>query len=115
MIIAPLSVVDIHEANGLVNFIDEVVLPLERKEDSFIIFPNPVIGDLWIITNKNTMKGDRLKLFNITGMLIAEHVIENEKLEKINLSNMSSGLYLLQITSDKQKFTKKLLLARPNN
>lgn len=111
---ACLSEFDIKASNGILHLIDQVILPLNHKEDPFVIFPNPAINEFWIITHMESMRGARLKLFNLYGSLLAEYVIQNDKLEKINLTGFPSGIYLIEIFNEQKIFNKKLMLSRPD-
>lgn len=73
-------------------------------EDSFSIYPNPA-NDFIIINNTDWIKSKTL--FSITGQLIKQ---ENNQNEKIDISNLQQGLYLLEIeTTNNQKVTKKIV------
>jgi hypothetical protein len=73
-------------------------------EDSFSIYPNPA-NDFIIINNTNWIKSKTL--YSITGQLIKQ---ENNQNEKIDISNLQQGLYLLEIeTTNNQKVTKKIV------
>lgn len=109
---APLSEVDIMAGNGVLHVIDEVVLPI-KEQDPFIIFPNPAIRDFWIISRYESMRGASLKVYDLQGSLVADYLIQDDKLERFNLFDLPSGIYLIQIFHEQRLFRKKLMIARP--
>jgi hypothetical protein len=64
-------------------------------------FPNPVQNILTIENLKNLKK---IRVYNIVGQLIME-----TKEEKIDFSNFSKGVYVLQLQIDKDIFTKRII------
>jgi len=73
-------------------------------EDSFSIFPNPA-NEFIIINNTDWIKSKTL--YSITGQLIKQESNQNEK---IDVSNLQQGIYLLEIeTTNNQKVTKKIV------
>lgn len=73
----------------------------------FKVFPNPSNGIINIQTEDNQII-ERLKLFNPNGQIIKELKPNSLSLE-IDLSNLESNIYYLQIDSDKGKSIKKLV------
>lgn len=73
-------------------------------EDYFSIYPNPA-NDFIIINNTDWIKNKTL--YSITGQFIKQEGNQNEK---IDISNLQQGVYLLEIeTTNNQKVTKKIL------
>lgn len=73
-------------------------------EDSFSIYPNPA-NDFIIINNTDWIKSKTI--YSITGQLVKKEANQNEK---IDISNLQQGLYLLEIeTTNNQKVTKKIV------
>ena len=70
-------------------------------EDDFIIVPNPAKNEISINTSK---KIKSIKVYNITGNLIL-----NKKSEAINISNLKSGLYFIEINMQNNVKTKKFI------
>jgi hypothetical protein len=68
------------------------------------IFPNPIISN----SNLQISNGDNYNLYNIQGHLIESGVIE--KNNKINLENIPTGSYFIQIFKGNDVFHKKLTI-----
>ena len=78
-------------------------------EEEIRIFPNPASGTLNIIREGNTITG--IQLYSSDGKLILEKDNNrNEALFALDISNISKGLYLLNIeTSDGTIFRKQII------
>ena len=72
--------------------------------DSFKIYPNPANGDEIFFTNSQDLK---VTVFNSIG----KEVISTQKLEnnKLDISKLSKGIYLIKVNSGDQQTTKKLI------
>ncbi len=88
-----------------------VTLNIEVVENSLIIFPNPSSDKINILfKNENNIQID-IGLYSINGKLI--DVIEqgSNKREIIyDSSKISSGIYLLKIKTDKNVYSKKIII-----
>jgi hypothetical protein len=83
------------------------------EDDGISIYPNPNKGTFKVIVNTQQNQAIHLKLFSATGYLILEEKLLSSmnKVEKeISLPNVSAGVYLLQIVSDKKPSYKKLVV-----
>lgn len=69
------------------------------------VYPNPVHDYLYI---DSTVTINEISFYNMFGM----QVLKNASLENnsINISELSSGIYLLEIVSDSKKITKKVVI-----
>jgi hypothetical protein len=67
------------------------------------VYPNPVQDILYITTDANI---DQVEIYNIQGQLIKTG---NPKARKISTMDLSSGLYLLRIASDKGVSTHRFI------
>jgi len=80
-----------------------------HNNDIVSIFPNPSNGKFTLKLKDETIKN--IQIFDITGKLVySEQIINNETQKEINLSNMTSGIYLLKLTGDKYTLQSKLML-----
>ncbi|HSD14306.1 MAG TPA: CotH kinase family protein [Flavobacterium sp.] len=75
----------------------------ENTLPEFIVYPNPITDVLHI---NHRLSHLDYKLFGIDGKLIENGPIEGGE---INLSHLTSGLYLLQLEGDGKSETKKIL------
>ena len=81
-----------------------------RKEDQMMIFPNPArtsfsIGNEKIRSDKNA----QLSVYNMFGQRIMQQV---GNLKNIDISHLSSGMYIIRIISEGKSFNDKLLISR---
>ncbi|QHI34790.1 hypothetical protein IMCC3317_01340 [Kordia antarctica] len=84
--------------------------PLSTEEfaanNEIQVYPNPTTGKLWV--HFNTTENYTYSLFDSKGMLVKSGHITSQ--EYINITNLSSGYYLLKILSENTVITKKILL-----
>jgi len=78
----------------------------EKKLLSFKMYPNPAQDEISISLNYEQAI---LKLYNVSGQLLFEKEI-NQDGESVALQNISSGIYLVNITSSIFSETKKLII-----
>lgn len=82
-----------------------VVLSVDNFDlNSISIFPNPVTD---IINIKYDKKIEEIIIFDILGKIVLNPTLTNDK---INVSTLSSGLYLLSIQTNGVKVTKKIII-----
>jgi len=78
---------------------------IQNEALEFSVYPNPV-SDFVTISGINQSFFVNYKLFSIDGKLIKNNTLENNK---INLTDLNKGMYLLQLTSDGKTETKKII------
>jgi|SRR5690554_2486763 len=88
-------------------------LPSYLGVDDFItskfnIFPNPAT-DWVVITNSENIGIEQIEVYDINGKLIHSIGFKNKNEVSLNVSNLSSGTYLLHIKTDKGIAIKKLV------
>ncbi|MGF7137731.1 LamG-like jellyroll fold domain-containing protein [Roseimarinus sediminis] len=54
----------------------------------------------------------KLRLFNINGVLLLKEVIKNGQTMQLETAHLPSGTYLLQLSSKRETFVKKLIIKR---
>ena len=91
----------------------------EKKEEAFNfnIYPNPVIGNnvMVDITGNKPSQGERIELLSVEGKRLDSFGIDKEGIMqtvKLDISHISSGTYLLCLSSDNQRLTKKLIIQK---
>ncbi|WP_025739756.1 carbohydrate-binding protein, partial [Aquimarina pacifica] len=72
----------------------------------FAAFPNPVTDILTI--NTNSSKTAKLDIINYAGQNVLSRNIQSET-QTIDLSNLSTGIYILKVTDEKQIQTKEII------
>lgn len=79
-----------------------------EKLESLTIYPNPVI-DVLHLQNQNLLNISDIKIFNAYAQLIKELKLNsNDELFYINLSDLPSGFYFLEINNENDKSVKKI-------
>lgn len=79
------------------------------KEYSINIQPNPNDGMFTISTN---MEEHQVRILDITGKVIYQQNWEGEKIHAIDISNVQSGMYYIQMYNDESIITEKILIER---
>jgi len=81
-----------------------------QEENTFSIYPNPV-NNLLTISNKKEFNNASIKIYNITGNLLLEKIIDGEKQQTIDMAFLSDGLYIIEVSQNyiisRQKVIKK--------
>lgn len=73
-------------------------------KSNFSIYPNPTSS---ILNIKSNIKINKLTVYNLRGQKVLE-----SNLETINVSNLTSGIYMLQIMDEKGRTTIKKLIKK---
>ena len=97
----PLSVVTF--VSGLPDFSS---IKKETEEINIQIRPNPVADDA-IISCKNFMRN--VKLYDIHGKLVYQQTDINDRVSKLSLSGLSTGIYIVKIETDNGFKTQKII------
>jgi len=109
--------------NGLADYSDNQLIPFEGEISTFItgifesikmdskirIFPNPA-SSLIIIQNEGIEYS--LKIFNFNGTLLKQSELRGELLNKIDVSDFESGVYVFVFESINDKITKKIIITQ---
>lgn len=73
--------------------------------NSFSVYPNPVNDILFIENNINNII-QKINVYDLMGKTVIE---QNGNIAQIDFSNITSGLYLVKITSEKEIIVKKIM------
>lgn len=72
----------------------------------FKLYPNPVIADVvYITTEKNHAK--EVKIYDVFGELVLSDRLNSKAM---NISKLSSGVYVVQVTENDKTITRKLIV-----
>lgn len=79
------------------------------------IFPNPTLGEIEISTGEtnNSIENIHFEIYDIVGRKLTnlrrlDGILEDETL-KMNLENLSAGVYFIRFSSSAQKFTHRVV------
>ncbi len=82
----------------------------ELTKDDFEIYPNPTRGQFTVnLSALNAMSRD-LKIFSVNGQLMLHQKLRSTTSLQMNLDSWQNGLYLVQIQTEKEIITKKLVI-----
>lgn len=99
---------DCNEISDCIN-INYIGIDKTKKEKEVLLYPNPTTGTL-SIKIPSTLIGNIIKIINPLGQIIKE-IEPLESVHVLDLSNLSSGIYFVQLIKDSQVLqTKKLIL-----
>jgi len=86
-------------------FVEE---PADRNApaNTFKLYPNPAYQEVVYITTKHNGIKD-VVIYDVFGTIVLEDRISNTLL---NISKLAPGVYVLQITEDRVKMTRKLVV-----
>jgi len=89
--------------------IDILASPVEESEEVtlFSVFPNPV-NDQLTIKSKEDMGTTAIRVFDTSGRLVFKDIMES-KVKSINLPDLGSGTYFLNVKGNRFKQTIKLV------
>ncbi len=73
--------------------------------DEFKLYPNPAINELTIEVNSDGL----IEVYDLTGKQIKRITVYNG-LNKIDLSNWFSGIYILRVSTEKEIISKRLIV-----
>jgi len=87
------------------------VLP-KQDNDIFSIFPNPSRGEFTVTTNLSDDGNSyrTIRIMNMNGQLVKQVNVKEQN--KLNVRVDEPGIYLVQLTTNKQVITKKLVVVR---
>lgn len=77
------------------------------NEKSFTLFPNPFKEELQITSKKQSIT--HVQLYDLTGKLIQEEKVNNQNSFTLKTISLSSGTYLITISTDKGKESYKVI------
>lgn len=74
------------------------------------VYPNPTSDFISVNLNQNTSKFNSLELFDINGRLIIKQTVNNQNIERLDVSEMTAGVYILKISSSKEQLSTKVII-----
>ena len=89
-----------NQENNQAIYGDEALNVQYIEEVHFSLYPNPVKNDLIIATSNARSQNLTLKIFNIEGKLLSAQNVELTNQASINVSQLKSGIYFLNIEEE---------------
>jgi len=84
---------------------EDVLSVNEFSTSNFKVYPNPSSDQIFI--ESNNLDISSVAIFDILGKEVYFH---NGAVDKINVSSLSKGVYILNLNADGEKYTKKLII-----
>ncbi len=85
---------------------NEISVQASEEINGFRMFPNPVTtGKLNIYTQKNLIK--EVAIYDLLGKQVYRKMLVNTQLD---ISDLSSGVYILRVAEDQRISTRKLVI-----
>jgi len=89
--------------NVIITNIDEVGM------ENINIYPNPTKDDINVELPLNEFTSVEVKIYSVTGKLVYKNAQHNVNKLVINTANWDKGLYFIQLISNNQTITKKII------
>jgi len=87
------------------------VSSFEKINNEFIIYPNPASDNITINFESLTIAYSTIEVINTVGQIILKEETKNELSKNLSLSNLSNGIYFVQLKQNgKPIYTKKLVI-----
>lgn len=90
-------------------FVDSSLLNVKDTEfdTTLVVYPNPVI-DYLAISSTDNIRMTSIKLYDVTGRIVYQKTNSSTE-TRINLSNLKTGMYMLELNSDKKTVIRKII------
>jgi hypothetical protein len=84
----------------------------ETSAPAFKVYPNPTTGMFTIEFTQNSGKKTEVSVSNLVGAEVFRKELDNATNYQIDLSNQVSGIYLLKVIADNQRYISKIVLSK---
>lgn len=74
----------------------------------FSVFPNPATNKIMVKTNNNALV-DNITISDLNGRVVRSTDFEGVTQAQVNIAELSGGMYMMHIVSDKGSITKKII------
>jgi hypothetical protein len=81
---------------------------------SLQVFPNPADEQITVITSAEKSINGRILIFNSQGSMVKNVQTNGESSIRINLSDLTSGMYFLKLESGSKSATTRIVIKRNN-
>ncbi|VXB70924.1 Leucyl aminopeptidase [Flavobacterium sp. 9AF] len=80
-------------------------------QDAIHFFPNPVKENLYVNFGTQPANEYRIEILDIFGKVVYSNELQNPKqLENLDISNLNKGIYLVQLSFEREKIRKKIIV-----
>lgn len=103
----PFNYQGMEESNRFVlHFKDVTAIDKIEKESIKTYFSGGII----YISNTSDKELEWVKLYNMAGQLMEEVKLSNQQYERIEVRNLEKGVYVVQLTADKEQIQQKIVI-----
>lgn len=81
----------------------------DEFDQGLLVYPNPASAEVYIISN-NTIQ--HIELYNLIGQLMPINTVNNQKLIKLDTSQLSTGIYFVHIKLPDTNLVRKIQIIR---
>ena len=80
-------------------------------DENFVFYPNPTSGIVTVALQNTDSKISSIKVYDVLGKIIYQSKADNVSSQTIDLSQVTTGMYLIEVVSDTNlKVVKKLMV-----
>ena len=98
------------DLNGNTKYSDIINVTVETP-DQVVIYPNPFQENINIdIINSNLSNLYSVQIFDLSANLLVNAELSSTNTNKLNLSNLNSGTYLMRVFSDKNLIYSSVII-----
>lgn len=101
-----------------INWFEGVAAPVTGIEDlnssSLQVFPNPANEQITVVTGSEKYENGRILIFNSQGSMVKNVQTNGETSVRINVSDLTSGLYFLKLESGSKSATTRIVIKHNN-
>ena len=92
-------------------FVTDIGSPFSQLNSQFTIYPNPAAAEVTIFTGK-LYDTAHIQIFDLIGNIIKSAKVDRNLNDSfsLNISDMTDGIYILNITTSKVAFSQKLVI-----
>jgi hypothetical protein len=99
--------------NAMLNEINVETFSATTNQNQLMIFPNPATNGLVYINLSSDTEGAEIKITDLTGRIIYNKIHQiHSGLQELDIRDLNSGFYLVNITQGKASFSYKLIVKR---
>ncbi len=98
--LSPFAVHDVNTETGKKEMV--------KQQGEVKLYPNPVEDQL-TIQSSNLKSYNKAQIYSTTGQLLSTYNVKKEATTSINVANLPKGIYILQITSEKEMISTKFI------
>ena len=93
-----------------INDVDESTGIEDLLKNNLVFYPNPVKDELNLIIGSELQGEIYLQVINSIGNVVKTATYKNQNEFKLNVSNLNSGIYFIQVNVGENTITKRVII-----